>query len=525
MATTRGPSPGTLWASSGVLVTVAVSGAAAALHLLVGHPSDLTAFILGSLAALPLGILAGRMPALRAHAERALQATVITTGLIALVLGSYVVVVVGFGHTPTGSEKRVLGLSMVAAVVAVILAEPARQRLLGVARRWAGDPPRPVTAALEAFGARMTRAVPMDELLLQLAETLHFGIGTAGAEIWTGSDDALDLTVSVPERPRPSLTLGAEERGVTARSRVAGNAWIAVWLPQLLAGRADSQLRVAPIAHLGQLLGLLVVVRDGEAPGYADDEDRVLTDLARQVGLALHNVRLDSALQASLEELQDRNVELQASRARIVAASDESRRVIERNLHDGAQQHLVALAVKLGLAKQVLGEESPTVSELLDELRGDVQTTIGVLRELAHGIYPPLLRDRGLREALATAATRSPLPVSVEAELTERFPADAEAAAYFCCLEAMQNAGKYAGDSAQVEVLVETTTNGLAFEVRDDGPGFDSATTEHGHGFTNMSDRLGAIGGTLTIVSSPGAGTVIHGAIPCQPLTVPSSVQ
>jgi signal transduction histidine kinase len=319
--------------------------------------------------------------------------------------------------------------------------------------------------------------------------------------------------------------LGAEELRVTAHTRVGGNAWIAVWLPQLLDGREDSQLRVAPITHLGHLLGLLVVMRDSEGNAYGDDEDRVLSDLARQVGLALHNVRLDSALQASLEELQDRNVELQASRARIVAASDESRRMIERNLHDGAQQHLVALAVKLGLAKQLLGEESPTVSELLDELRGDVQTTIGVLRELAHGIYPPLLRDRGLPEALATAATRSALPVSVEAELTDRFPADAEAAAYFCCLEAMQNAGKYAGDSAQVEVLVETTTDGLAFEVRDNGPGFDTAITKLGHGFANMSDRLGAIGGTLTIVSSPGAGTVIQGAIPCQPLTVPSSVQ
>ena len=135
----------------------------------------------------------------------------------------------------------------------------------------------------------------------------------------------------------------------------------------------------------------------------------------------------------------------QASRLRIVTTADESRRQIERNLHDGAQQHLVALAVKVGLVKTLLGSDPDTATLMVDELRGDVQAALDELRELAHGIYPPLLRDRGLGEALLNAANRSPLRTMVSADGVQRHDTDIEAAVYFCCLEAMQNAGKYAG--------------------------------------------------------------------------------
>src|SRR5205085_9546258 len=157
-----------------------------------------------------------------------------------------------------------------------------------------------------------------------------------------------------------------------------------------------------------------------------------------QVAVALHNSALDTALQASLNDVRVANEELRASRARIVAAADHSRRQIERNLHDGAQQHLVALAVKLGLARQLVDGDPATVATLLEELRADAQTTLTELRELAHGIYPPLLMDRGLGEALRAAANRSVLPANVDADVG-RFPPDVEAAVYFCCLEALQN--------------------------------------------------------------------------------------
>ncbi|HEX5097419.1 MAG TPA: histidine kinase, partial [Acidimicrobiia bacterium] len=247
---------------------------------------------------------------------------------------------------------------------------------------------------------------------------------------------------------------------------------------------------------------------------FTEEDERVLTELARQVALALHNSALDTALQASLDELRVTNEELRQSRARIVATADQSRRQIERNLHDGAQQHLVALAVKLGLARQMVGGDTDTLSTLLEELRADAQTTLTELRELAHGIYPPLLMDRGLCEALRAAANRSVLATDVDADVG-RFPPEVEAAVYFCVLEALQNAGKHAGEGARLTVNVTATDHELNFSVHDDGAGFDTTTGAiRGHGFVNMEDRLGAIGGVLKVESAPGAGTTISGEIP-----------
>ncbi|MCW2550039.1 MAG: sensor histidine kinase, partial [Mycobacterium sp.] len=290
--------------------------------------------------------------------------------------------------------------------------------------------------------------------------------------------------------------------------------WAAIWMPTMLAP-PGGDIRLVPVAHLGELLGLIVVRRVADTPVFTEEDERPLVELARQLGLALHNVRLDSALQASLAELAERNEQLQASRLRIVTAADDSRRAIERNLHDGAQQHLVALAVKLGMAAQIAEDgDTDTVLSLMTDLRGDVQTTIVALRELAHGIYPPLLRDRGLGEALQTAARRCSLPCTVDVELVDRYPEQIEATIYFCCLEAMQNAGKYAGPQAQLSVRVTTDASTLCVEVVDDGIGFDVSIAEHGQGFVNMRDRLGAIGAELVVESSLGSGTRVSTQIP-----------
>jgi signal transduction histidine kinase len=359
----------------------------------------------------------------------------------------------------------------------------------------------------------------MDELLLQLAESLKKSLTLTAAEVWTGQGGVLDRAVSVPDRPSARLTLEGEELGVATRAHVQGNAWLQIWMPGFLEGRDKVQVRVAVVAHLGELLGLIVVERRADDPPFTDDDDRVLAELARQVGLALHNVRLDSALQASLEELEVRNQELAASRLRIVSAADESRRQIERNLHDGAQQHLVALAVKVGLVKQLIDADRATADEMLDQLRGDVQDTLDELRELAHGIYPPLLRDRGLEAALKAAANRSRLPVElIVEEEVHRHPAETEAAIYFCVLEAMQNAGKHAGDDARLTITISESDGQLRFEVADDGPGFDAGAAAMGHGFVNMRDRLGALGGTLQLDTAPGEGSRIRGQVPVHPV-------
>jgi signal transduction histidine kinase len=173
----------------------------------------------------------------------------------------------------------------------------------------------------------------------------------------------------------------------------------------------------------------------------------------------------------------------------------------------------VALAVNLRLARDVIADDPVAGAEMLDELAGEVQQTIQELRELAHGIYPPLLVDSGLVEALKAAASRNPLSVDVVADGIGRYPSETEAAIYFCCLEALQNAAKHAV-GAEVEVRLWEESGGLLFSVSDNGPGFDVDKAQRGHGYVNMADRLGAIGGTVRWESEPGKGARVNGSVP-----------
>lgn len=497
--------------ATAVIVEVAIL--VAALRLLVDWPSHAGEVAAAATALVPVALAAGRSSKISRNVDRVLVHTVSATGLTAVVVAVYLVVVIGLGRAPADEERALLVLSMVAAAVAAIAYVPARERLAESANRLVYGERHPPDEVLRTWGSRLSRSIPMDELLLQLAESLRKVLVLRRAEIWTGTPDRLELAVSVPDRPAAPLLLGPEEQPVVTRAGVTGNAWLEIWLPALLEDRPASQLRVAPAAHSGTLLGLLVVERPVDGDAFTDEDDRVLTELARQVGLALHNVQLDSALQESLENLQRANEDLQASRARIVATGDAERRRIERNLHDGAQQHLVALAVNLRLTKDILADDPASAAEMLDALADAVKDTIQELRDLAHGIYPPLLMDSGLPEALRAAANRSPLAVTVRADDLGRFPQEVEAAVYFCCLEALQNAAKHAPDAA-VEVAVTADDGVLRFAVQDDGPGFDAAHATGGQGFTNMSDRVGAIGGTVEWRSAPGEGASILGSIP-----------
>ena len=433
------------WLAWGVVVSVTAGIVGGTLSVLTGWPSTASrAWAVGCLV-LPMAVALGRSTRTAAAGERVLVSTIVLAGLTVLVAAVYVIVVIGLGRVPEGHERTVLALSMVAGTLACVLAFPARRRLEEWANQRVYGERHSPDEALRTFGGRMSRAVPMDELLLQLVESLKKTMDLSAAEVWTGSGRHLARTISVPDRSAAELDLTSKEVAVVARAHAQGNAWIEMWAPGLLVGRERNVVRSVSVSHLGELLGLIVVERPPEGAPLTEEEDRVLVELARQVGLALHNVSLDSALQASLDELQIRNAELVASRSRIVAAADESRRQIERNLHDGAQQHLVSLAVKAGLIKTLWAADADAAIGMVDELRNDVQATLTELRELAHGIYPPLLRDRGLAEALRTAAMRASLPTVVEADEVARYDADVEAAVYFCCLEALQNAGKHAG--------------------------------------------------------------------------------
>lgn len=235
---------------------------------------------------------------------------------------------------------------------------------------------------------------------------------------------------------------------------------------------------------------------------------------AQRAELAIHNEQLDSALQESLSGLRSQAAELRASRARVVAAADSERRRIERNLHDGAQQHLTALAIKLSMVAD-LGSADPCLArELLQEARCEVSDAIRELRDLVHGIYPPLLAESGLPDALSAAARWSTLPATMDVDRLRRYPADVEATVYFCCLEAIQNACKHAGQPARLALRVREDAGTLTFQVSDDGKGFDARTRGLGAGFLNMADRVGALGGSLRVESAPRRGTTVSGTIP-----------
>ncbi len=407
---------------------------------------------------------------------------------------------------------------MAAAAVAALLYGPARQRLTQYANRIVyGEREAPDTV-LRTFGSRLSRAIPMDELLLQVAESLRKTLGLAAAEVWTGSGGRLERTVSVPDVPVRHMTLNDEEATVVARAGVTGTAWVEIWLPSLLEGREDSVVRVAPTTHSGQVLGLIVAVRPPHSDQFTTDDDTMLTELARQVGLALHNVELDSALQESLDEVRRQADELRASRARIVAASDAARRQIERNLHDGAQQHLVALAVNVRLARQLADRDPEASGKILDELGTGIQEAVQELRALAHGIYPPLLIDRGIAEALRSAAGRAALPTQVDAEGLDRYSPERESAVYFCCLEALQNAGKHAGDGATAFVRVWADDANLNFEVRDTGAGFDSDGTAGPRRGLREHERPGG-GDRRHVPGAERAGRGHHHRGPASPVT------
>ena len=243
---------------------------------------------------------------------------------------------------------------------------------------------------------------------------------------------------------------------------------------------------------------------------------------AQRAELAAHNAQLGSALDDSVAQLRRQAAELQASRTRIVTAADSERRRIERNLHDGAQQRLTALAIKLSLASELAERDPGQARDLLAELRADVRETSDELRCLAHGIYPPLLAEQGLAAALPAAARRSALPITVQASPLGRYPAETEATVYFCCLEAIQNAGKHAGDEATLSLRVGEEGEALIFEVSDDGRGFDAHGRGLGAGFVNMDDRLRALRGSLRVDSTPGRGTRVTGSLPVRPAAGPS---
>ncbi len=239
--------------------------------------------------------------------------------------------------------------------------------------------------------------------------------------------------------------------------------------------------------------------------GFRDRPD-FLDAVCACVVSGLERQRLDAALANSLADVA-------ASRKRLVGAADSARQKIERDLHDGAQQQLVALRVKLELAREALEADPGEAGEMVAGLGPAVEEIIEEVRSLARGIYPALLASDGLGEALRAAGQRSPVPVTIEADGVGRLPQETESAVYFCCLEALQNVAKH-GDGA-TRVGIDLHRDGeLRFEVVDDGCGFAPERSADGSGMTGMRDRLAAVGGELRVESTPGQGTRVVGRVP-----------
>jgi signal transduction histidine kinase len=239
------------------------------------------------------------------------------------------------------------------------------------------------------------------------------------------------------------------------------------------------------------------------------DEPELLEAAGEVVLLALENAELEAAQSQSLRALAE-------SRARLVTASDRERRRLERDLHDGAQQRLTAIQIRLRLAAERVEDEQ--LAAQLEAISRDAKAAVDELRELSHGIYPTVLRSAGPAMALRALAMRATIPVLVSDGGIGRYPSPVEAAIYFCCAEAVQNATKHAGDGATVAVSLAPFPDGIRFTVSDDGVGMSESRGTTGDGLVGMRDRIGAVGGELEISSAPGRGTKVHGWVPADPL-------
>jgi signal transduction histidine kinase len=413
--------------------------------------------------------------------------TIVYGSLAAFITLVYVVIVVGIGALGPGfvraGSRPDLGLSIVATAVVAVAFQPVRERAQRLANRLVFGKRATPYEALSEFTGRMGGTYAADDVLPRMAQILAEGTGASRAVVWLRDGDELVAGASWPG-----------EAGPAQRPALPGGE-----LP-VIAGTD----RVALVPYQGETLGALSVSkRQGET--LTPVEGKLMSDLAAQAGLVLHNIGLTGQLRARLAELQ-------ASRLRIVTAADDQRRRIERDIHDGTQQQLLAIGAKLALTESVAGQDAERERALVAQLKAETSGALEMLRELARGIYPPLLADQGLAAAVRAQAGKAAVAVEVSTDDVGRYPPEVETAIYFCCVEALQNAVRHAPGSAVRISLAEDGAD-VAFTIADDGPGFEPAAARTGTGLRNMSDRLAALGGSCRVDSAPGRGTTVAGRI------------
>jgi signal transduction histidine kinase len=379
----------------------------------------------------------------------------------------------------------------------------------------------PIALLFLAFQITFQLLAVLDASQSDFSEFVKWGVVAARAALWYGFLFALVAAELFAARALQRLLMRALRRPrhqelEAMLQEPLGDPTLRIVFRDARTGswtRADGSCvgREPPAPAAGQAV---TFVRHHGTPAVAllhdvqlDDDPELLRAAGSLAMLAAENANLDAAWHDALEELR-------SSRARIVRAGDQERRRLERNLHDGVQQRLIVLKIHADLTRELAGDTP--LRDRLTQIAHQAEETLNEVREVAHGIHPPVLSDHGLVAALRRVHLHTARPLHVRADGIGRYPPDLESAVYYCCTEAVQNATKHGGAGVEVGIRLHEDGDTLAFEVADDGPGFEPSAVLGGSGLQNMRDRLGALGGHLTVDSAPGRGTIVSGGVPLE---------
>jgi signal transduction histidine kinase len=459
-----------------IILTASVVGAALPENVAVSNA--LIAATLIAITLIPISVGVAILRYRLYDIDVVINRTVVFGALAAFITLAYVGIVVGIGSAI--GEGSSIGLSIAATALVALAFHPVQLGVQRFANRLVyGERATPYQVMTE-FVHRLGGTLSVDDALPRLAETAALGIGATASRVRLILPNREVRTVRWPD--------GSDEIVPT---------------------------REVPVLHRGEEIGQIAVTKPAGQP-ITPAEGRLLEDLASQAGIALRNVRLRLELERRLAEIAERSDQLKVSRQRLVTARDAQRRQLERDIREGAQGQLLDIGSKLGAAAACVGEDPDTAIALLDGLGEEANVALEGLRDLARGIFPPLLAEEGVRAALEAHlrknGVRATLDVSPELS-GARFDSDTEAAIYFCCVQAIQNVARHAGHATSV-VHLARSDGSIEFSVTDDGVGFDLSSTPRGMGLQIMLDRVEALGGTLEVESAPGRGTRVTGRVP-----------
>jgi signal transduction histidine kinase len=446
----------------------------------VGPNNQLLAEIV--LPTLPLSLVIGVLRPRLLDLELVIRKSVVYAALWLLIALAYIAIAAGVGVAT--AKRYEVGIVVLATILATIAFQPARRVLERLASRL-------------VYGERISGYQAVSRLGVSLVEAAH-------------PKQAADLLAATVRHALDARWARVVIEGATSTTALDG--------PAETAG-AEAVL-TAPLVYGEEVAGRVECGPRSEGRYRQRDQELLLT-LARQAALAIRNATLATELADRLEQINLQAQELLASRARIVQAEEAGRRRLERDIHDGVQQELVALLAKIGRARNQLGRDPAALAGLLDELQEETKLALSDLRDLAQGIHPTVLTDRGLVEAIEDRISRLPDSVSLEADSrmrNTRFAQAVEGAAYFMACEGLANALKHA-EAERVVVHLSAERDSVVVEVSDDGAGFDAGGVARS-GLSGLKDRIDALGGKLEVVSQPGLGTRLRASLPAQAASV-----